>query len=110
MTQWYYFVDGQRHGPVDSRMLRRLADDGLLFPSHKVWREGLPTAVPAMRIRGLFRSIEPPPPRRAGRGRGPGRAAASGNDSPIRPADPAPSPARPAPDQASHTAEPRAAG
>ncbi len=64
MKNWYYYIDGHRHGPVDSRTLCRLAEQGHLFPSHKVWRSDLPAAVPAVRVRGLFKSIQPKPPDR----------------------------------------------
>ena len=64
MKNWYYYIDGHRHGPVDGRTLCRLAEQGHLFPSHKVWRPDLPAAVPAVRVRGLFKSIQPTMPAR----------------------------------------------
>ena len=60
--QWYYVVNGQRRGPVDSAALAALAREGVLDRSALVWREGLPEWMEASRFPEIFPASSPPPP------------------------------------------------
>jgi RsiW-degrading membrane proteinase PrsW (M82 family) len=59
--QWYYVVNGQRRGPVDSAALSALAREGLLDRTALVWREGLPDWTEASRFSEIFPASSPPP-------------------------------------------------
>jgi hypothetical protein len=39
---WWYEQDGQQAGPVTAAALGRLAAEGRLGPTHRVWRDGMP--------------------------------------------------------------------
>ncbi len=54
MADWYWMKDGQKHGPVDTAHLEQLARAGRLQPSDMIWRDGLPSWVPASKAKGLF--------------------------------------------------------
>src|SRR5690606_19485184 len=41
MTDWYYALDGQRHGPVQAAELAGLARSGAIAAQTLVWRDGL---------------------------------------------------------------------
>jgi hypothetical protein len=64
---WYYCRNGQRHGPVTSAELQRLARTGALTPQDHVWKEGMKDWSPAAKVQGLF-SGTPSPPRKSRRG------------------------------------------
>jgi hypothetical protein len=51
-----YFVarDGRQRGPFHARRLKRLADTGRLRPTDLLWKRGMPTWMPAARLRNLF--------------------------------------------------------
>ncbi len=51
---WYYSVNSNKHGPVTSAELKRLADKGELSPADLVWKEGLTAWVAASGVKGLF--------------------------------------------------------
>lgn len=53
MAQWYWMKDGQRHGPVDTAELKRLAQTGQILSTDMIWRDGLPKWVPASQANGL---------------------------------------------------------
>lgn len=60
-TQWYYAIDGQQAGPVSSKELKALADDGELKGGDLVWKEGMPDWLPASQVQGLIAQPAPPP-------------------------------------------------
>jgi hypothetical protein len=65
MADYFYSTDGKaRLGPVSSRQLKQLADEGVLARNALIWKEGLPDWIPADRLKGLFTTpaAEPPPP------------------------------------------------
>ena len=57
---WKYQIDGQEHGPLDTKQLRQLARTGKLRPTDLIWREGLKGWVPAGKAKGLFPATEAP--------------------------------------------------
>ena len=59
---WHYSVSGQRHGPISSSELKRLADNGQLSPTDLIWKEGLTNWMPASSVKGLFTATAAPPP------------------------------------------------
>ncbi len=55
MADWYYSSDGtNKRGPVLSKTLRLLAQQGVVTPSTLIWKEGLPRWVKASKVNGLF--------------------------------------------------------
>src|SRR5262249_27564153 len=56
---WYFSRNGQRHGPVTSSELQRLARTGALTPQDHVWKEGMKDWVPAAQVQGLFSATPP---------------------------------------------------
>ena len=40
-TSWWYEQDGQQAGPVTAAAIGRLAAEGRVGPSHRVWRDGM---------------------------------------------------------------------
>jgi hypothetical protein len=52
--EWYYTLDGERHGPVSGAELKRLAASGELQPTDKVRKEGMADWLPASQVKGLF--------------------------------------------------------
>ena len=54
---WYYLLNGEKRGPIDSVELKHMARVGELNLADHVWNESLPDWIPASRIKGLF----PPP-------------------------------------------------
>ena len=52
--QWYYQVADERYGPITMVELRELAQRGTIQPIDLIWKAGMPTAVPASRIEGVF--------------------------------------------------------
>ena len=61
-TEWYYSSNNQQKGPVTAKVLKELADAGLLEPSDLVWKEGMSEWQPASQVRGLFPQQKTPPP------------------------------------------------
>lgn len=68
MAEWYYLKGREQFGPVRSRDLRQIADNGQVLPTDLVWREGLPRWVNASQLKGLFHTtttkpekFDPPP-------------------------------------------------
>ncbi|PQO27592.1 hypothetical protein C5Y96_18875 [Blastopirellula marina] len=53
-NNWYYKQDGKQYGPVDSRTLKQLADEGKIHPNTLVMREGQEKWVKAEKVKGLF--------------------------------------------------------
>jgi hypothetical protein len=51
---WYYAIEGERHGPVSGRDLKQLAKVGKLKPTDLIWRSGMADWRAAGSIRGLF--------------------------------------------------------
>ncbi|HEY1686048.1 MAG TPA: GYF domain-containing protein [Tepidisphaeraceae bacterium] len=69
---WFYFVDKQRFGPINSLELMKLAKSGKVAADTMLWREGLDDWVPARSVKGLFdhlpvrvATVPPPPPQSA---------------------------------------------
>lgn len=59
-TQWFYNLDGQNHGPIDSSHLRALAADGTITTDTLIWKNGMNDWVPANKVKDLFPSTPPP--------------------------------------------------
>ena len=55
-SEWFYNVEGKKHGPLSSGQLQALAKSGKLKPTDKVWKEGMAQWVAASTIKGLFPS------------------------------------------------------
>jgi hypothetical protein len=53
---WYFSHNGERHGPVTSSELQRLARTGALTQQDHVWKEGMKDWAPATKVQGLFSS------------------------------------------------------
>lgn len=53
-AEWHYSVGGQKHGPVTTGELRRLAKSGQLAEGDLVWKEGMSEWRPAARVKGLL--------------------------------------------------------
>ncbi|AQQ71372.1 Dna-J like membrane chaperone protein [Limihaloglobus sulfuriphilus] len=53
-SQWFYHRDGKNIGPISSQQLRKAANNGGLYPTDIIWKEGLKTWVLASKINGLF--------------------------------------------------------
>jgi hypothetical protein len=51
--QWYYYCDGERHGPTGLEELLDAAHAGRLTSDALVWREGMPDWLPAEQITEL---------------------------------------------------------
>src|SRR4051812_28429193 len=58
MSKWFYLVDGEATGPIESASLKSLADSGLLKPQDKVRREDSAEWLQARQIMGLFTAIQ----------------------------------------------------
>ena len=54
MSDWFYSVSGSTQGPVTSSKLRELAKAGAIGQETMVWKEGMGSWVPAMKLKGLF--------------------------------------------------------
>ncbi len=54
MTQWFYQIEGQVTGPVDTSELKRLAACCELLPTSMIRKEGSENWVPASKAKGLF--------------------------------------------------------
>lgn len=57
--QWYYQIGDERYGPVTMVALRELARHGGIHPIDLLWKSGMPTALPASRVDGVFPSALP---------------------------------------------------
>jgi hypothetical protein len=53
VAEWYYQKGEREHGPIESRALLHLAATGQLRPDDLVRKQGMKTAVPADRVKGL---------------------------------------------------------
>lgn len=53
-TSWYYAVSGKKHGPIDSKRLKELAEQGVISPTDLIWRDGMSEWAPAAKVKGLF--------------------------------------------------------
>lgn len=64
---WWYEQDGQQAGPVTAAALQRLAAEGRLGPSHRVWKNGMAGWQPISAVAELAAAIQaaqpaaPPP-------------------------------------------------
>ena len=58
-ASWYFVVEGQRHGPVDSKLIRQQVATGTLRPDTLVWRRGMSAWTPATSVAELA-SVTPP--------------------------------------------------
>jgi hypothetical protein len=59
-VEWYYACNGQRHGPVASSELQRLAGMGVITPQDHVWKQGMKDWAPAAKVKGLFLNMPSP--------------------------------------------------
>lgn len=65
VAEWYCTQKGQRTGPVTWSQLRQLATSGELASTDMVWKNGMPTWVPASSIQNLLplpHAVSSPPP------------------------------------------------
>lgn len=53
-SEWFYTLDGEKHGPVSSKELRRLAQAGTLSRNSLLWKEGMKEWRPASEANKLF--------------------------------------------------------
>lgn len=58
--KWYYNIGGQQHGPVSPTTVKELAASGQLAQTDMVWKEGMPSWVPAGKLKGLFTDSNDP--------------------------------------------------
>jgi hypothetical protein len=56
--QWYCVVNSQQHGPVPWTELQKLATEGKLARSDRIWRQGFAEWVLAEEVKGLFATVE----------------------------------------------------
>ena len=82
MANWFYRIDGQETGPVDTSELKRLAASGELSPTDMIRKEGIEAWVPASKAKGLFPSTSSSPP--LGKCPKPDKAVACDSNWPIR--------------------------
>jgi hypothetical protein len=61
-SEWFYTLNGEKHGPVSSQELRRLAQAGTLSPTDLLWKEGMKEWCPASQARKLFDGVSTPGP------------------------------------------------
>ena len=63
-SNWYYVKDGATIGPVSSRQLKQLAENGTLSSSDLVWKDGMKDWQQASQVIGLFEATPatPQPP------------------------------------------------
>ena len=61
-AEWYYLIDGEQVGPVETFRLRELVDSGFLKPTDFVWREGMADWKPASQVQTLFSPASPRAP------------------------------------------------
>src|SRR4051812_20032269 len=54
MAKWFYLIDSQQYEPVDSAVLKQLANSGHLTPNDKVRRESMVEWHSASEVKGLF--------------------------------------------------------
>ena len=59
VPQWYYQIGDERYGPVTMVALRELARQGGIHPIDLLWKKGMPSAIPASRVDGIFPSALP---------------------------------------------------
>jgi len=62
MTNWYYAVERQQHGPVPEEQLRDLLTQGAVAPDCLVWSDGMAEWQKASQIEALFAARPPPVP------------------------------------------------
>ena len=58
LKQFYVTRNNKRVGPFSAVQLRRFAAVGQLRPTDTVWKEGMPSSVPARSIKGLFSGVK----------------------------------------------------
>lgn len=58
-AEWYYEANGNREGPVEPAVLKKLADAGKILPETRVWRQGMAQWAEARAIKGLFAAGQP---------------------------------------------------
>ncbi len=55
-SKWYYRIGNDKHGPIESRALKLLAEVGQITPDTLVQKEGANSWAEASRVKGLFKS------------------------------------------------------
>ena len=59
-SEWFYTVNGQQsQSPASDAQIKQMATSGQLQPTDMVWKDGMPTWVPAHTIKGLFPGTRP---------------------------------------------------
>jgi hypothetical protein len=58
MAKWFYLIDGQPAGPIESAALKQLATTGRLKPTDKVRRVDLQEWYEAKQVFGLFSTVQ----------------------------------------------------
>ena len=61
-STWYYSINGNEQGPVNSRQLRHLASTGRITRDDLVWRIGMANWAPARKVKDLFPDAKAKPP------------------------------------------------
>jgi predicted RNA-binding Zn-ribbon protein involved in translation (DUF1610 family) len=61
MSTWYYAKGYAKCGPVTSKQLKQLAEDGQLMPDDTIWKEGVAGNRKAKSVQGLFPAPLQPP-------------------------------------------------
>jgi hypothetical protein len=56
-SEWFYTLKGEKHGPVSSQELRRLAQAGTLSSTDLLWKEGMKDWRPASEAQKLFDGV-----------------------------------------------------
>ena len=60
--EWWYSLQGERKGPVSSKELRALIEDGILNSRHLVWKQGLENWLPIAEVDELSDALSAIPP------------------------------------------------
>ncbi len=53
-SEWFYKLNGVKHGPVSSLEIRKLARGGTISPNDLLWKQGMKTWLPAGKSASLF--------------------------------------------------------
>jgi len=65
MVRFYVSINGQQAGPFDMNTLKQMIMQGQINKESFVWKEGMPSWLPASQVpetAALFSAVPPPPP------------------------------------------------